>query len=108
VTTLTNLPAGSYVITASLWGSNSDNVNYARFYCDVNSPGVSTQTISDVPPAHSDGQTGTVGMALNSADTVVTSSAPFSVFYSCADLVGNVVVRQARLTAIKVGTLTVQ
>jgi hypothetical protein len=47
-------------------------------------------------------------MALNSADTAVTSNAPFSVYYSCADIVGTVVVRQARLTAIKVGTLTVQ
>ena len=68
-----------------------------------------TQTISDLPPVHADNETGTAGMALNSADTVVSSNAPFSVSFQCATLVGgNVVVRQVRLIAIKVGSLTIQ
>jgi len=108
VVSLTNLPAGSYVIMASLWGSNYE-ADYARFYCDVVSPGALTQTISDLPPVHADNETGTAGMALNSADTVASSSAPFSVSFQCATLVGgSVVVRQARLIAIKVGSLTTQ
>ena len=71
VATLTNLPAGSYVIMASLRGSNSDG-DYARYYCDVVSPNALTQTISDLPPLHADGQTGTAGMAL----TAPTPSPP--------------------------------
>ena len=105
---LTNLPAGSYVIMASLWGSNYEP-DYARFYCDVVSPGAVTQTISDLPPIHADNETGTAGMALNSADTVATSTAPFNVSFACATIVGgDVVVRQVRLIAIKVGSLTAQ
>ncbi len=96
------------MITAPLWASNYDGT-YARFYCDIISPGAGTETIADLPPLHGDGETGTVGMALNSADTVATSNAPFSVSLQCATIVGpTVVVRQVRLVAIKVGSLTTQ
>ena len=93
---------------ASLWGSNY-RPDYARFYCDVVSPGAVTQTISDLPPVHADNETGTAGMALNSADTVVSLERAVQRLVPCATLVGgNVVVRQVRLIAIKVGSLTIQ
>jgi hypothetical protein len=107
VVTLANLPAGSYVFTASLWAGNADPTSYARFYCNLNGPAFLTQAISDLPAAPVIGEPGVATIALTGANTVVASDAPFTASLSCQSLNGDsIAVYQQRLTAVKVGTLT--
>ncbi len=103
--TLTGLPAGSYVFSASLWAGNSDTTAPARFYCDLYSGATFlVEGISDLPPSLGVGHSGAATMALTTAGPVAAGD-PLKLV--CASLAGDSIqVFQPRLTAVKVGTVT--
>ena len=58
------LPAGDYVVSASLRATNSE-AGVGTFYCDLVLPNRTTETITDLQATHDDGAA--VGMALINA-----------------------------------------
>jgi hypothetical protein len=97
------LSEGNYVLMASLRAVNNDGAT-GTFYCVIDAPGSpGTESRTDI------GSTATpspsvAAMAMNLA---VSEGSPFAATLTCASLAGNEIqVRQVRLIAIKVGTLT--
>ena len=98
-----DLPAGDYVLTASLRATNTE-AGIGTFYCDLVLPNRTTESISDLQPTHDDGSA--IGMALVNGDSFSTAG-PADL--RCASIRGNeIVARQIRLIATQVATLHVQ
>lgn len=97
------LPAGDYVVSASLRATNSE-AGVGTFYCDLVLPNRTTETITDLQATHDDGAA--VGMALINGDSLSTAG---TADLRCASIRGSeIVVRQIRLIATQVATLHVE
>src|SRR5713226_3923963 len=98
------LPAGDYVLTASLRATNSSG-SISTFFCDLATPNQVAESIADVLAAH-DRDAGAAPMAIDSADSL---AAPGTATLRCASIRGNEqAVREVRLVATQVGTLHTQ
>ena len=95
-----DLPAGDYVVTATLRATNTE-AGVGTFYCDLLLPNRTTESISDLPSTHDDGAA--ISMALSNGDSLAAAG---TADLRCASIRGSeIALRQIRLIATQVATL---
>jgi hypothetical protein len=97
------LPAGDYVVNASLRATNTE-AGIGTFYCNLVLPNRQVESRTDLQPTHDDGSA--ADMAVINGDRL---SAPGTAELRCASIRSNeIVARQIMLIATQVATLHIQ
>lgn len=97
-----DLPAGSYVLEATLWASNPGG-EVASFYCDLRASSRTTENFSNVPKSPGPGDAGRITFGVENADTYAAAG---SADLNCSTWRGgDIVLHQVQLIATQVGTV---